>query len=296
MIVVRFIGGLGNQMFQYAFGLALSRKYHQRLYFDDTYYIKNSKPKEQFTVRKLELDFFPNIQFKLAPKLLKVVIHFKSRVLRKLRKESKMYFEINQIENEFVKLPNLKTFSLNVFNGYFQCEDYFSFIKNELIVHFAFPELEGKNKELEKKIIESNAVSIHIRRGDYVSIDHASRYHGLLSLRYYYNAINLMKEKHENLTFFIFSDDINWAKENLKFSNEIAYFISGNRDSDSWKDMALMTKAKHHILANSSFSWWGAWLADFKGTKIAPSNWFNPEFANFKIEDFVPDSWTVIQS
>ncbi len=296
MIVVGFIGGLGNQMFQYAFGLALSRKYNQRLYFDDTYYIINSKPKEQFTIRKLELKIFPNIQFKLAPKLLKEVIHCKSRVFLKLRKESKRYFEINQIENEFVNIPNLKTFSLNVLNGYFQCEDYFNFIKIELKVHFAFPELEGKNKVFEKKIIESNAVSIHIRRGDYVSIDHASRYHGLLPLKYYYNAINLMKEKYENLTFFIFSDDIDWAKENLKFSNEIVYFISGNRDSDSWKDMALMTKAKHHILANSSFSWWGAWLADFNGTKIAPSNWFNPEFANFTIEDFVPDSWVIIQT
>jgi len=295
MIVVRFIGGLGNQMFQYAFGLALSRKYHQRLYFDDTYYIINSEPKEQFTVRKLEMKIFANIQFKLAPKLLKDVTNTKNRVLLKLRKESRRYFEINQIENEFVNLPDLKVFSLNVFNGYFQCENYFRFIKKELKVHFVFPELDGKNKELEKKIIDSNAVSIHIRRGDYVSIDYASRYHGILPLSYYYSAIELLKKNHENLTFFIFSDDIEWAKENLKFSNEVVFFVSGNVDSDSWKDMALMTKAKHHILANSSFSWWGAWLAEFNGIKIAPSKWFNPEYANFRIEDFVPDSWIIIK-
>jgi hypothetical protein len=295
MIVIKLIGGLGNQMFQYALGFALKKKFKQNLFFEDSYYVLNSKPKEQFTVRKLEMDIFPNLHFQLAPKLLRDVIHVRGRILLKLRKESGRYFEINQVENEFVKIPDLVPLSLNVFSGYFQCEEYFRFIKRELKVHFTFPELDNKNKVFEKKIIESNAVSVHIRRGDYVSIDHALRYHGILPLSYYYDAIDLLKKTYKDLTFFIFSDDLDWVKKNLKFSDEIHYFISGNVDTDSWKDMALMAKAKHHIVANSSFSWWGAWLADFSGTTIAPSNWFNPEFANFRIEDFVPDSWIVIQ-
>lgn len=295
MIVVRFLGGLGNQMFQYAFGLALSRKYNQQLYFDDTYYIVNSQPKEQFTVRKQELGLFEKLEFRIAPKILKTIIHTSNRYLLRIRRKSGRYIEIYQVENEYIYIPILKKNKIHVFIGYFQCEEYFLSIAADIRSHFTFPDLDEANKNIALEMKEKNSVSIHIRRGDYVTIDFANMYHGVQPLSYYFKAIELLKGLYNNLEFFIFSDDMDWVKENFKLTGESIHFIEGNNGSDAWKDLALMTYAKHHILANSSFSWWGAWLARNAGTKIVPANWFNPEKAKFRIQDFIPPSWTIIK-
>jgi hypothetical protein len=130
---------------------------------------------------------------------------------------------------------------------------------------------------------------MHIRRGDYVSLKISNELHGVLPLEYYYNAIELIKKQNPNITVFVFSDDIPWVKENLKLKDKCVY-VDFNSGENSVFDMFLMSLCKHNIIANSSFSWWGAWLNQNKNKIIvAPENWFaKKEMLN---NDLIPDAW-----
>ena len=138
-----------------------------------------------------------------------------------------------------------------------------------------------------------NAVSIHLRRGDYLKSEKVLSIHGVLSFSYYQKALHLLELTSNDLELFIFSEDIEWAK--TKFKGYKAHFFDYNRGVNSWKDMALMTYCKHHIIANSSFSWWGAWLSKNSGIIFAPAAWFNPSNVTFNIQDFIPNNWTILE-
>lgn len=159
-------------------------------------------------------------------------------------------------------------------DGYWQQEDYFKLIRDELLNDYKFNSVSGIELKNMLDIIEKNeSVSIHIRRGDYAN---SSIYDNIANLEYYNEAINIIKSKVVNPVFFIFSDDIEWVKENMKISN--SYIINFNRGLDSYKDMFLMSKCKHNIIANSTFSWWGAWL-NINNNKIVirPNKFLNTE-------------------
>jgi hypothetical protein len=194
---------------------------------------------------------------------------------------------VNQKENEYVYFKKNKNI---YFNGYFQSEKYFIKRREDLLKIFKFPKLDDKNEGIKTKISNhQNSVSIHIRRGDYLK-DEIKKYHGILDEDYYNSAIKIIQEKYKDAQFFVFSDDENFVKKKY---NHLENFniIEGNTEN-SWKDMALMTYCKHHVIANSSFSWWGAWLSSAENSlKIAPKNWFNPQFAMFDINDFIPKNW-----
>lgn len=131
---------------------------------------------------------------------------------------------------------------------------------------------------------------MHIRRGDYVANPKIAAYHGVCGMNYYQKAVQIIKEKITNPTFFIFSDDINWAKENFK--GDEYYFVS-NKEIKETEDLILMSLCKHNIIANSSFSWWGAWLnKNHEKTVIAPRHWLNikKDIAG----KVLPDSWIKI--
>ena len=133
------------------------------------------------------------------------------------------------------------------------------------------------------------AVSLHIRRGDYVSNPVTNNYHGTCSLAYYKKAVLLLKEKIENPSFFIFSDDLLWARENLDFINDMT-FIDLDKSIPDHEEMHLMSQCKHNIIANSSFSWWGAWLNENSDKiVIAPKKWFSDNTIN--TEDLIPAKW-----
>jgi len=177
--------------------------------------------------------------------------------------------------------------------GYFQNEEYFRKYKSQIRKDFTFKnELNGKNKDIAKKMSETESVSMHIRRTDYMS---PSSTLAVLDMAYYQQAINLMREKVNNPFFFIFSDDIEWVRDNLDVGSIPHVFIDWNTGKESYIDMQLMSLCKHNITANSSFSWWGAWLNNNENKiVIAPSLWYKGQVGVKDAEEFLADGWTMI--
>lgn len=176
--------------------------------------------------------------------------------------------------------------------GYWQSEKYFRDAVAEIRKDFTFAStLTGENLKLGSRIAEVNGVSLHIRRGDYVSNAKTAAAHPVCSLEYYRAGIEHIAANVKNPTFFIFSDDIVWAKSNLQMDFPHQY-VDQNHGRDSYNDMRLMSMCKHHIIANSSFSWWGAWLnIDSKKIVIAPKKWFSAEVDT---SDLYPDGWITL--
>jgi hypothetical protein len=293
MIIVKLQGGLGNQMFQYAIARSLIKN-TGKVYLDHNYLENNNTDTEEFTARSFELHIFKNLKAYRA-KNWKINLltsqRGEFRLLRAFLAYKKTY--LRQHEHEYVVLPPFPKNTKIYLDGYFQSENYFKHLRKTLLYEFEFPPLDQLNEEIKGNILKAqNSVSIHVRRGDYLTLKKIKNVLGVLPYTYYEKAINILSSKFPELELFIFSEDIEWAKVNFTGSN--THFISHNRSTDSWKDMALMTYCKHHIIANSSFSWWGAWLAKHKGDVFAPACWFNPMKVNFNIEDIIPASWTVL--
>jgi len=294
MIIVKLMGGLGNQMFQYAFGKAVSNKLNQSLYFDDFLLTRISNTGNNTTPRRFELSLFPEVKIRKCTKILDIIENKSSHFISKLIRRFGLLKFIRQNENEFVMIENLKPYRINIVEGYFQSQDYFNAFSDNIRLLFRFPELDLHNNLLRDQLTSSESVAIHIRRGDYFSDIRTFQYHGILPFGYYKNAIELLKATQSDITCFVFTDDVVWVKENFIPEYPEAIIIEGNSGAESWKDMALMTYAKHHIVSNSSFSWWGAWLSRKNGVKIAPKNWFNPLKTKFDINSIVPENWTII--
>ncbi len=290
MIIVRLKGGLGNQMFQYACGRALSEKNKRTLLLDLTSLLhRPSNPSS--TVRNYELDVF-NIQERFT---------FLSRLNKKIS-NSNLFYKINskldilKDQLEIVKKINDKEMGFDeqffkikgkiYLDGYWQSEKYFKDIEDIIRKEFILKSM-GEEANKIKKVIEKekNSVSIHIRRGDYVNNPKTLAIHGVCSIDYYKRAIKYINKKTKGVKFFVFSDDIPWVKENLELKN--VFFVS-NSNIKAEEDLFLMSLCKNNIIANSSFSWWGAWLnKNREKIVVAPQNWFN----NKKEKDIVPLSW-----
>jgi hypothetical protein len=271
-----FNGGLGNQMFQYAFYLRI-KKEHPISFF--LFNIKNS----QGAHWGFELD---NVFFIDSTKQTSAF----SKMERHCPLFNNAYYLVKQ-DNCFEYVPQIC--ELNHFfiqyDGYWQNAEYFKPIEQQVRSAFSFRKtrLNDETKKIKFFIDGTNSVSVHVRRGDYIqhSIDF-----GLCSKEYYENAISLMRKNIDNPFFYIFSDDIEWAKQNIKCDNSV--YVDWNSSSESWQDMYLMSCCKHNIIANSSFSWWGAWLNNNVNKKvIAPSPWVN----TFSEYDFIPNNWIRIK-
>ncbi|MCY4781552.1 alpha-1,2-fucosyltransferase [Sphingobacterium sp. UT-1RO-CII-1] len=286
MIVCNIQGGLGNQMFQYAAAFADGRL----LYIDLDFLNNHNDSTDTFTARKFELDLFPNIKYKKANSRIKKIF-FSKKLKYKIYRSFKKTITIQQNENELMYLPTKGNVYLN---GYFQSEKYFNHKRAELLRIFEFPELDTKNNKIKEKIINAeNSISIHVRRGDYLKPE-VLKYHGVLTNQYYQEALKTINKNLTNYTVFVFSDDPNYCKTILFKDEENVNIITGN-EKDAWKDMCLMSHCQHHIIANSSFSWWAAWLSQAEnGIKIAPKKWFNALNTDFNINDIVPSSWLKI--
>lgn len=287
MIITKLQGGLGNQMFQYAVAFSCS----ERVYIDFSFLASQNTTNHHFTKRDFELTLFPNLKYKEFTGFHRNLFFSNSRTYRLLRKLFQIKLNlIKQQENELVLIKKNR---LIYFDGYFQSEQYFSSKRKELLSVFKFPSLDKNNEAIRDKIIEhSNSVSLHIRRGDYLK-EEIKKYHGILSAQYYDSAIEIISKKYSDAHFFVFSDDEGYAKK--QYGHYKNFTIVEGNTKEAWKDMALMSFCKHHIIANSSFSWWGAWLSESKESiKIAPNNWFNSEIANFDIHNIVPKNWIKI--
>lgn len=291
MKIVLLKGGLGNQMFQYACCRNMLNN-KSSVYIDLSFIQTHTNSSGNFTARKYELLIFENAKVRLLnvfTRRLFLDTRYRYSIIRKLL-GLKVEF-VRQIENEFVGIKKEKNMYLD---GYFQSEIYFKDIRNIILQDFRFPFLDDRNEAI--RVLISNAenpVCLHFRRGDYLKPGNYN-YHGCLPMAYYINSVDRLKLKYKNLHFFVFSDD-NSVIDELKWldDNNITYVLH-NRDRDCWKDMCLMSYCKHHIIANSSFSWWGAWLSERRGDKFAPKNWFNPQSVKFDINHIVPNNWQIV--
>jgi len=293
MIIVKLMGGLGNQMFQYAAARRLAHVHGASLKLNLGWY-KNIA--ESDTARKYALNVFAIKEEIASPEELQNLRNPGQGSVRKIiqclanaRAGSTRGTVINEKHYHFD--PDIMALPDNVsLEGYWQSEKYFKdieeIIRNKFTVKF---KPDALNRELAETIKGVEAVSIHVRRGDYVSNPAASRYHGTCSLDYYRRAIDNVLHKTVHPHFFVFSDDPSWVKNNLKMAHPVT-FAGHNGPGKDYEDLRLMTLCRYHIIANSSFSWWGAWLNHSPDkTVIAPSKWFNDPAINTC--DLIPDEW-----
>ncbi|MEK7564205.1 MAG: alpha-1,2-fucosyltransferase [Patescibacteria group bacterium] len=278
MIIVRLKGGLGNQMFQYALGRVLSLRHNTALGLDTSFYKLDLIPK-----RRYDLDLF-NITGKV---LSKNNIPFLYRISQKFRLVDK--FIPNKGKEKFFHFdPNIFSLGSSLYlDGYWQSPKYFEGFEDAIREEFTFKNpLPLKINNLATDIENINSLCIHVRRGDYVG----NANHDVFSMEYYKKGVDYINQQTKIDKIFVFSDDIEWCKNNLIF--EMPVFFVGNEYA-GLKDeghMYLMSRCKNFIIANSSFSWWAAWLSVSKNkTVVCPKNWFKD--ASINTDDLIPKEW-----
>jgi len=287
MIIVKLQGGLGNQMFQYALGRSLSEIHNSEFKVDISEY--ENQP-ETITLRKYALNCF-NIQENFASRsdLAEFMKEKKEIKLKKFfyhlfKKEKYIFRPHNSFKKEILNIHK------DVYlDGYWQTEKYFKGIESIIRGEFKLKkEFSIENLKITKQIEDCNSVSLHIRRGDYAENTIINKVHGLCGLEYYEYAIKYISEKISNPHFFIFSDDVPWVRKNLKI-NHFQVYVSDSNLLDS-QEMMLMSRCKNNIIANSSFSWWGAWLnKNHEKIVTAPKQWFADN--NVDTSDIIPETW-----
>jgi hypothetical protein len=275
-------------MFQYAAGRALADRLGAELLLD-TRAFEHALAFRPYTRRAYALS-----SFKLRARLATVTelknwpvwvveIGIRLRFVRPL-------FRRWHFESAFTYEPSLRTLHEAVcLVGYWQSERYFIDIADGIRADFALREpLGGANARLLELARSERSVGLHVRRGDFVSLNDAAQVHGLCSIDYYRRAINFVKNHRPGCHFLIFSDDPQWAHAELPLDPS-AVFVTGNAERPE-QDLMLMSACNHHIIANSSFSWWGAWLAANPSKfVIAPRQWFLN--APHDTSDLIPDRW-----
>ena len=290
MIIIRLKGGLGNQMFQYAFASILAQKKEVALKIDSQFFEISNKV-EGITKRDFELSVFNNKYQEVSTKELRAFnkLSFLDKLKRKLGLNySKKYNENSVLFQEDDYKLNTPVY----LNGYFQSYKYYlgyeNFVKD--LFNFSVDSLDDQNKSLLVNINQGNTISIHVRRGDYVSVPSIKNVHGLCDFEYYMSAINLMTSQVVGATLIFFSDDSEWVKKTFTHLPHNKIISDYNKGVNSWKDMFLMSKCTHNIIANSSFSWWAAWLNLNPDKKvIAPKKWFTD--TNRNTNDLIPLEW-----
>jgi hypothetical protein len=254
----KLMGGLGNYLFQISTTYAMSLKYNKKIILDKKDIITGHNPYVSYT---------DNI--------------FKKLYFDELKNDYFIFFEDGFHFNEIPYYGgNMKLV------GYFQSEKYFKPYRNEILNLFDFPKIiKDKINSKYGKEINDNPCSIHVRRGDYIDLQN---YHTVLPVSYYKKAIDIIGQ---DKNYLIFSDDYDWCVKNLNFIKNKT-FIRGNTDYD---DLYLMSICKDNIIANSSFSWWGAWLNNNQNKIIiSPKDWFGPMNKHLITDDLYCDLWIKI--
>ena len=292
MICVRLIGGLGNQLFQYATGRALAMRHGCELLLDVSCLQTSAR---HVTPRQFELDHFHH--------QARVATAAETRHLAWLHRVPafshwvtpwRTYVERGLGYNaSFAELPD-NTFLV----GYWQSPRYFASVGGQIAAELsAARPLSPESEAVAEAMSRMPGVALHVRRGDYVTLASAASLHGSLGLPYYGAALQRMREHVGGARYFVFSDDIAWCREHLPLGAAEAVFVDHNTGADAWQDLLLMASCRHHIIANSSFSWWGAWLADQRYGEgdhavIAPAHWFAGQPGE-DLSDRFPAHWVV---
>lgn len=290
MKIVQISSGLGNQMFQYALYLYLKNKEFNSYIDSKTNYNLGKQHngyelEKVFRIKPKEIDEKTLKKYKLNKENLIDKALKKFAIKTNYYKEKKEFVfdkKILKKENEYLK-------------GYWQSYKYIEPIEKIVKEQFQFKIdsflLNKANKKTLSRILKTNSISVHVRRGDYYQSNNINKFGNITTLKYYEKAFEKISTLVENPHYYIFSDDIEWCKKNLKEKN--MYFIDENRKENSFIDMYLMSKCDHNIIANSSFSWWGAYLnSNEEKIIIAPSKWLHGQL--YSETEIVPDEWIKI--
>lgn len=281
MIVARIVGGLGNQMFQYAAAKALAARHGVELRLDIRDF--NHYDLHGYGLPKLRVDALAAQSEDLSP-----YPAWKRRILSRLPTGlSRRYFK----ERAFGYHPAWQRLGPSAYlDGYFQSERFFGTVADELRSEFV-PAVRSRHAEntIVDQFGKQESVALHVRRGDYVTDSRTLAVHGVCGIDYYRRAVQLILERIASPRFHLFSNDIVWALENLGLPDD-TLCVDWNSDEPEW-DLHLMSRCRHHVIANSSFSWWGAWLATHENQMvICPEPWFNDP--RLSAEDLIPARWT----
>jgi hypothetical protein len=275
------MGGIGNQLFQYAAARRLAHRRTTSLCLDTGRLGDRSAAD---TRRDYELNVFTLPQHRV---ISSASDHRLGLLLQRFNPFSRaqVYREAAQrFDPRVLELPDN-----TCLDGYWQSERYFSDAAGVIRSDLAFRRPpEGENARLLDEIRSGTAISLHVRRGDYVNNPTTKSFHGICSIEYYKDAMSWMHERVSGARLYVFSDDPEWCRKELPLpaGSEI---VSHNQGSRAWEDLRLMSSCRHHIIANSSFSWWGAWLNPAADKHvIAPRSWF----AATDAPDLIPEGWT----
>ena len=289
MVISTITSGLGNQLFQYALGRQLAILNNTSLYFDTRFY-QSEYSRE--TNRSFRLSNF-NINFRelsvREENLIRATKLLPGRSLPPLfrhLKEQYYHFDPDVLKARAGML---------VLNGYWHSQKYFIEVEDVIRRELAFNNMPGPEFSSYKSDILSSdkAVSVHIRRGDYVSHPEFSKTFGFIGKQYYENACALIVKRIGSCRFFVFTDDKDWVEQNMQLPGDTLFVKNTGADADL-DDLHLMSLCKHHIVANSSYSWWGAWLgANRDKIVVCPENWFLNQ-PDWNTKDLRPDSWIKI--
>jgi hypothetical protein len=283
-ITVKLSGGLGNQLFQYACARNIAENNHTDLKLDTSFYDTNENPQLSYG-----MDYFNKNASIATKKELLPHSGFVSQSIFKILKP-KRYIQEKHFEFD-PTIENLKDGSY--LDGYWQSENYFKNINQIIKKELTLVEpLVGRNLNMANRIKSCESVSIHVRRGDYVTNGKTNTLHGICSPEYYETSIKLIKQKIGDPVFFIFSDDLEWIHKYM-ITGYPQIIVDINKSNDAHEDLRLMSLCKHHVIANSTFSWWGAWLSDNPDKiVIAPEKWFDQY--NLNTKDLIPERWVRI--
>lgn len=285
MTILKLKGGLGNQMFQYATGLAYAIKNGSELRLDASGF-DNTSPRS--TAREFRLDRFSITAPIASPEEIKEAAYPYGVVSRAISLFKKRILKLRYLDYH----PQLlRQKNLSYMEGYFQSEKNFVEIEKRVREEFT-PKIQSDIfSNIKENLSKTNSVAVHIRRGDYVSDQRANAYHGTCSKGYYESAMRFMSENLQDPLFVFFSDDIEWTQR--EFGEQSNFLFINEPRLQDYEELLLMASCKHNIIANSSFSWWGAWLNDDpKKIIIAPKDWTlrkpNPH------PNIIPSTWKTI--
>lgn len=296
MIIVRLMGGLGNQMFQYAAAKAVAIRNNTILKIDTTLLEENKKnPHGIVTHRELDLDIFNlrlihasqrEVEYFNGKKYASIPGKLFNKALFLFRKRNLIIESGKTFEARLLKLPDNKCLV-----GSWQSEKYFKDVADEIHQAFKFrrPVLDA-SKAILDNINDCDSICVNVRRGDYVTSPIYSKTLGAFGVEYYHAGLDYFTDKLNNPRVFVFSDDLNWCRENLRVKFPVEYIGHEHAGERFGNYLQLMKQCRHFVIPNSSFGWWGAWLSEYSQKKIiAPLRWFIDRSIDSR--DLVPEDW-----
>ena len=288
MIITQLVGGLGNQMFQYAFGRALALRHRVPLRMDTHafryYRLRQFELREAFSPAAEQASGADRRALLGWRGLLPALAALRSPAFERWRGARLLVQDVRQPAARYLAAASASCYLA----GYWQSELFFADAAPQVRADFRFrAPLSGASRDWARRIEECTAVSVHVRRGDYVSNPKTRALHGVCSPEYYARAMAHLAERAPGARFFIFSDDLAWARASLEIRHA-HHFVEGQGAHAHLDDLRLISLCRHHIIANSSFSWWGAWLSEHADKiVVAPARWV----LYAELPEVVPPSW-----